>query len=180
MSADGDAAHSSGLGARPLDPPPGPGRFARVADLTAQGWAAGAAPPPGTYAPAVAAEPAEARADTPRPDGVALTAELSPAARRCLTDVFALLDRATLLLSQAAEIVARDAQGPTAQRVPASESDARTAAVDLAVRGLPRGQVGDRLVAEHGVGDPAALLDDVFGSGTPASGRLLDQVTRRP
>jgi hypothetical protein len=181
LSADGDAAHGSGLGPRPLDPPPGAGRFARAADPAAQAWAA-AAPPPGTYAPAVAAQLAElAPRSHQEARGTGGGAELSPAARRCLTDVFALLDRATALLAQAADIVAQEGQAePRFASAAGRGTQARTAAVDLAVRGLPRGQVGERLVAEHGVSDPGPLLDDVFGSGTPASRRLVDQVTRRP
>ncbi|MEA2340149.1 MAG: hypothetical protein QOG11_226 [Solirubrobacteraceae bacterium] len=49
---------------------------------------------------------------------------------------------------------------------------ARLAAVELAVAGLSRAEVGGRLVSEHAVADPAPLLDAVFGPHSPPGARM--------
>lgn len=49
---------------------------------------------------------------------------------------------------------------------------ARLVAVEMAVAGYPRAQVGERLRQQYGVGDPARILDEVFGPGTGADSRV--------
>jgi hypothetical protein len=55
---------------------------------------------------------------------------------------------------------------------PALPERARLAAVELAVAGLSRAEVGGRLVSEHAVPDPAPLLDAVFGPHSPPGARM--------
>jgi hypothetical protein len=55
---------------------------------------------------------------------------------------------------------------------PALPERARLAAVELAVAGLSRVEVGGRLVSEHAVADPAPLLDAVFGPHSPPGARM--------
>lgn len=49
---------------------------------------------------------------------------------------------------------------------------ARLVAVEMAVAGYPRAQVGERLQRQYGVADPARILDEVFGRGTGADSRM--------
>jgi len=93
---------------------------------------------------------------------VAGTAELSPAARRCLREIIGLLDRATTLLREQAD-------SPPATAAPSSP---RRVAVELAVAGQDRAAVRRRLAAQFALADPGAVLDEVFGAGTRAHQRL--------
>lgn len=101
-----------------------------------------------------------------QPAGTALptaagATELSPAARRCLQEIIGLLDRATTLLREQA-----DGSPPRAAASP------RRVAVELAVAGHDRGAVRRRLAAQFALADLGAVLDEVFGAGTPAHQRL--------
>lgn len=55
---------------------------------------------------------------------------------------------------------------------PAAHEGARLVAIEMAVTGASRGEVGARLKAEYGIADPRAILDDVFGAGSAASSRM--------
>lgn len=54
---------------------------------------------------------------------------------------------------------------------PVSDS-ARLVAIEMAVAGYTRSEVGDRLFNEYGLADPAEILDDVFGQGSDGTSRM--------
>jgi hypothetical protein len=45
-------------------------------------------------------------------------------------------------------------------------------AIEMAVSGSSRGEVGDRLAHDFGVSDPTPFLDDVFGAGSADDSRM--------
>jgi len=57
------------------------------------------------------------------------------------------------------------------RRVPAADQ-ARLVAVELAVSGQTRGDVAELLAAQYADVDPQAILDSLFGPGTPPSARM--------
>jgi len=57
------------------------------------------------------------------------------------------------------------------RRVPAADQ-ARLVAVELAVSGQTRGDVAELLEAQYADVDPQAILDSLFGPGTPPSARM--------
>jgi hypothetical protein len=64
-------------------------------------------------------------------------------------------------------------EGRPATTVPAAHHDgARLVAIEMAVAGATRGEVGDRLRDQFGIAAPAAILDDVYGPGTPESSHM--------
>jgi hypothetical protein len=72
-----------------------------------------------------------------------------------------------------APIVPDPAPEPAASTPVADESDgARLMAIEMAVSGSSRGEVGSRLTEDFHVADPAPILDDVFGAGSPDSTRM--------
>jgi hypothetical protein len=152
-----------------------------------RGRAEAGPPPSGTYEPSLASPKAgPVGGPTIVARGAAGPPGASPAARRYLAEAVELLARATVLLQQHAAHL--DAEVGTAQATAPGEGpdaaaahaaveaatpeEARLAAVELAVAGLTRARVGERLVAQHGVRDPEALLDEVFGTGTTPAHRL--------
>ena len=119
-------------------------------------------PPPGTYAPRL---PPHGRAGSQEPTLRRETPELSPAVRRCLTEVLELLNLATALL--------RDQTG----KLPPAEAGAarptpRLVAIELGVAGHDRAEVHRRLASEFPMQEIAGVLDEVFGAGTPGNERL--------
>jgi hypothetical protein len=61
---------------------------------------------------------------------------------------------------------------PVPSNVPAASEGARLVAIEMAVGGASRGEVGERLTQEFGVVDPSVILDDVFGAGTAPGSRM--------
>lgn len=63
---------------------------------------------------------------------------------------------------------------PVAPPAPAAAipDSARLIAIEMAVAGSSRGEVGRRLHAEFGIAEPKPVLDEVFGSGTTSDTRL--------
>jgi hypothetical protein len=62
---------------------------------------------------------------------------------------------------------------PPAPEPVAPESDgARLMAIEMAVSGSSRGEVGDRLAHDFGVADPTPFLDDDYGAGSADDSRM--------
>lgn len=73
---------------------------------------------------------------------------------------------------QAMVAAAAATPGPPAPHADGTSETARLVAVEMAVAGYPRAQVGDRLQRQYGVSDPARILDEVFGRGTAGNSRM--------
>ena len=114
--------------------------------------------PQPTAAPALIAEPGPAVAPAPPTEEEVVDvqpADLAPSPRE--PQVEAALD--PVLASE-----------PVAEH---SEFDgARLMAIEMAVSGSSRGEVGERLTQDFHIADPAPILDDVFGEGSPESSRM--------
>lgn len=81
-----------------------------------------------------------------------------------LHDVTARLEAAVRALTTAAPAKAPE-EGADVAAV-------RLVAIEQAVAGANRGEVGRRLREEMGIEDPSAVLDDLFGAGTGPTARL--------
>jgi len=89
-----------------------------------------------------------------------------------LYDVTVRLEAAARALSAQ---VSADAPGSTEPAPHEQEADVaavRLVAIEQAVAGANRGEVGRRLREEMGIADPSAVLDDLFGAGTGPTARL--------
>ena len=128
-------------------------------------------------AAAIRAE-AEAERDQARRDAVRIRSEAEAEAESVLanarSEARALVTRATELvrrLDREAATAAPPRPAASGQRLGANE-EARLMALQQAMAGRSRAEVEEDL--RHGlrVDDPAAILDDVFGKGTPGEQRI--------
>jgi hypothetical protein len=86
-----------------------------------------------------------------------------------LHDVTARLEAAVRALTAAPPAEAAPAKAPEGG---ADVAAVRLVAIEQAVAGANRGEVGRRLREEMGIDDPSAVLDDLFGRGTGPTARL--------
>ena len=71
-----------------------------------------------------------------------------------------------------APVVPQPVAPEPAPAAPDESDGARLMAIEMAVSGSSRGEVGTRLTEDFHVADPAPILDDVFGAGSPDSTRM--------
>jgi hypothetical protein len=85
----------------------------------------------------------------------------------------AITPEAALAVAHPQVVAVPDAPAPDGAAYPAAAQDAgRLVAIEMAVAGDTRENVGRRLQEEFGITDPEQILDDVFGPGTPAESRM--------
>jgi hypothetical protein len=70
------------------------------------------------------------------------------------------------------QLAAAEEAPPTHAVSGATQDAARLVAIEMAVAGDTRENVGRRLREEFGIPDPQQILDDVFGPGTAAGSRM--------
>lgn len=155
------------IAARALEPPQG--AFVPQVDL-------GRGAPPVSPATPARPDPADVLALA---DAVAAQVR---AVKERLETLTGLVDEALRLAGTRSQAAPPPPPAPPGPEPPTPEQ--RMAAVEMAVMGLTRAQSSERLRGEHGLADPGALLDDVFGEGaaddaTVASARAA-ALSRRP